>query len=258
MCPGELGAGEFVSSLQRSKDFNPEQERERLWGWKAADFSIFLSWEQSRYLPSPLLGQPHTVICLLSTFQRALCKHFPLRLPPCSLASPPRVSAGGAPRKQPTLWGSVFFQAASSFRRSFTRLALTSMSYSGAASEKVLLLLRNIGVLCCNGGWIRGPPIIKHNSWSKPTRWLLRGHSTKEGFDNFSLQMRFCKSFVNFSWFIKLRLAETLPGHLLVCKLPWCITLNGPKKDTKLTFTHYIHIEAWRKTPPCTHPLEKT
>lgn len=107
--------------------------------------SLLFSWEPGRYLPNSPFEQPHTVICLLSTFWLVLYKHFPsarpqtaahLRLPPCLLASPAQASAGGAPCKQLSLWGSVFSKAASSFRRSFTRLALTSMSYSGTASEK--------------------------------------------------------------------------------------------------------------------------
>lgn len=48
-----------------------------------------------------------------------------------------------------------------------------------------------------------------------------------------------------------------LPGQPLVCKSPWGITLNGPKKDTKLTFTHYIHIECVKKNTPLHTPFRK-
>ena len=156
----------------------------------------------------------------------------PASLPPCSLASPPQLSAGGAPRKQLVLWGSMFFTPASSFRRSFTRLALTSISYSGAASEKCFYSRKILECFVANGGWIRGPQslkIIANPTWLN--QWLLRGwlYSQEVRHDNFSWQIMLCKSFAfssdssNVFW-------PWLPVHPLVCKLPWCVTPNGPKK----------------------------
>ena len=52
--------------------------------------SLLFSWEPGRYLPNSPFEQPHTVICLLSTFWLALYKHFPSarRQPPTSACLP--------------------------------------------------------------------------------------------------------------------------------------------------------------------------
>lgn len=54
----------------------------------------------------------------------------------------------------------------------------------------------------------------------------------------------------NFFW-------SCLPGHPLVCKLAWCVTLNGPKEDTNLTFTQYIHTECVKKNTSLHTPVRK-
>lgn len=36
-------------------------------------------------------------------------------------------------------------------------------------------------------------------------------------------------------------------SHPLICRFLWPIIPNGTKKDTKLTFTHYIHTEPMKK-----------
>lgn len=102
-------------------------------------------------------------ICLFSAFYLALCKHFP-PLPTDSRPPLPaslQARAGGVPCKQLVLWGSMFLKPASSFRRSFTRLALTSMSYSGAATEKCFCSWKTWGVLCCKW-WVNPwPQVLK-------------------------------------------------------------------------------------------------
>lgn len=176
-------------------------------------------------------------ICLFSTFYLALFKHFPLCpqtaphlcLPPCLLGSPPQARAGGVPCKQLVLWGSMFLKPASSFRRSFTRLALTSMSYSGAATEKCFCSWKILGVLCCKW-WVNPwPQVLKAiANLMEPVatrRWLYSPNDMVLSAPRlyFVNNLLFSPDSLNFFW-------PCLPGQPLVCKLPWCITLNGPKK----------------------------
>lgn len=134
------------------------------------------------------------------------------------------------------------------------------MSYSGTASKRCFCFWKILEGFVANGGWIHGP--LSLNTRASPTlslRWWLGGSKyIPLQCDRTISAPRWCLvtnfSFSpdssNFFW-------PCLPGQPLVCKSPWGITLNGPKKDTKLTFTHYIHIECVKKNTPLHTPFRK-
>lgn len=225
---------------------------------------LFFSGEPSRYLLNSLLEQPHMAIRLFSTFYLALYKHFPLCpqtaahlcLPPCLLDSPPQAQAGGVPCKQLVLWGSMFLKPASSFRRSFTRLALTSMSYSGAATEKCCCSWKTLGELCCKWCVNPWPQVLK--AIANPiepvaARRLLYSPNDKV----LSAPRLYFVNNLLFSPIHQTSFGLVYLVNLLFVNCHGALLFMDQKRHKANICSLHPHKSVWRKILPCTYPLER-
>lgn len=201
--------------------------------------SLFFSWEPSGRLPNSPRSSPTPRSVCCPPFNSRYINISPS--PADSRPPPPASLLAGLPSpgfswrsaSQTTrALGLNVLHACQFFQEAVYTLGSHINELPWSSQWKLLLLLKNIGVLCCKW-WVNPwPPIMIDNGQPNKTGlWQLRGwsHSCQGWLDNFSSQLMFQKSFpcspdsADLFW-------PCLPVHPLVCKLPWCVTLNGPKK----------------------------